>query len=78
MTRYYFHIRDGWSVIPDEEGIQLPTLEAAWLEAYASADDLVRCALLGGLSVSASSIEVADQYGNVLGKVALPQQRLLG
>ena len=33
MARYYFHIRDGNNLIRDEEGIELPSLEAARAEA---------------------------------------------
>ncbi len=33
MARYYFHIRDGNNLIRDEEGTELPSLEAARAEA---------------------------------------------
>ena len=77
MTRYYFHIRDGWNLIPDDEGIECPTWGAAWAEAYASADDLAAAALRDGLNFSTGAIEIADQTGNVLGRVGVPEQRRL-
>ena len=78
VTRYYFHIRDGWQVIPDDEGIECATWGDAWVEAYASADDLAAAALRDGLSRPAAAIEIVDQAGNVLGRVAVPDQRRLG
>ena len=36
MIRYYFDIRDGDELVPDEEGLELPGLQAAQLEAAAS------------------------------------------
>lgn len=68
MARYYFHIRDGWSVVPDEEGMELPSWDAAREEAYTSARDLAR----SGQS-RVCSIEIADQEGNVLGCVGFPK-----
>lgn len=77
LIRYYFHIRDGWDVIPDEEGMELPTLGAARTEAYASADDLARAAIQDGTSVAAMAIQIADHAGNILGRVKVPGQRRL-
>ena len=78
VSRYYFHIRDGWHVIPDDEGIECSSWGAAWVEAYASADDLAAAALRDGLPRSAGAIEIADHAGNILGRVAVPAQRYLG
>ena len=77
MARYYFHIRDSWNLIPDEEGMELPTMNAARTEAYASADDISRAAIQDGLNVQACAIEIADQAGNILDSVKVtPQQRI--
>ena len=78
VTRYYFHIRDGWNVIPDDEGMECASWGAAWVEAYASADDVAAAALRDGLPWTAGAIEIADGAGNVLGRVAVPEQRRLG
>jgi hypothetical protein len=67
MVRYYFHIRDGWDLISDEEGIECPTWEAAQAEAYASASDLSR-----SCRSRACSVQVTDQAGNVLETVEVP------
>jgi hypothetical protein len=67
MVRYYFHIRDGWDLIPDDEGIECPTWEAAHAEAYASASDLSRTS-----HSRACSVQVTDEAGNVLETVEVP------
>lgn len=77
LIRYYFHIRDGWNVIPDEEGMELPSLDAARSEAYASADDIARASIQDGTNVSATAIQIADGAGNILGRVKVPMQRRL-
>lgn len=77
LARYYFHIREGWNLILDEEGMELPTPNAARTEAYASADDLSRTAIQDGLNIQACAIEIADRDGNILGSVKVtPQQRI--
>jgi hypothetical protein len=42
MKRYYFDIREGDQLIPDEEGIELPSPQAAQEEAVRSLGDLAR------------------------------------
>jgi hypothetical protein len=71
MSRYFFHIRDGWAVIPDEEGMDFPNLNAARVEAYSSACDLCEAASHGNRNNAAFAIEIADRDGNVLGSVAV-------
>ena len=66
MARYYFHICDRGVVIPDEEGMELPNIEAALLEARLSARDLALADIGGGHTASLSTIEIADADGNVL------------
>ena len=36
MPRYFFNIRDGYDVDEDEEGVELPDLDAAKAEALAT------------------------------------------
>ena len=77
MGRYYFHIRDGRNVIPGEEGMELSDIYAARVEAHASADDLANEAIREGSSVAAWVIEIADEAGNILGRVGMPEHRQL-
>ena len=38
MPRYYFNVRDGYDLDEDEEGVELPDLEAARAEAQATVE----------------------------------------
>ncbi|HLM39355.1 MAG TPA: hypothetical protein VK434_07130 [Microvirga sp.] len=40
MPRYFFNIRDGYDVDEDEEGVELPDIEAARAEALATVEEL--------------------------------------
>lgn len=77
MARYYFHIRDGFDFIPDDEGMELPDFRAAWAEADASADDIMRSGIRDGVGIGACAIEIADEMGAILGSVKVAEQRKL-
>ena len=59
MERFYFHIRTGGILVPDEEGMNLPSEDAAIAELRASARDLSETDLEG-------SVEMTDARGRVL------------
>lgn len=42
MTRYYFDIRDGQDLYPDEEGLDLADQKAAEIEAARALGDLAK------------------------------------
>ena len=67
MRRYYFDIREGDEIFPDEEGLELSTIEKVQEEAARSLADMARDAVrtLGGNSQQ-MSIEVRDDGGPVL------------
>jgi hypothetical protein len=69
MPRYFFHIRNGWDRVPDEEGMEFPTLNLAKVEAYASAHDLAVAALSEGRRITACAIEIADEDDIVLSRI---------
>jgi hypothetical protein len=48
MPRFYFHIRDGRKLIPDEEGLGLPNFSTAKREAVRSARELLAEAIMMG------------------------------
>ncbi|HEX2136564.1 MAG TPA: hypothetical protein VHG30_11775 [Microvirga sp.] len=40
MPRFFFNIRDGYDLDEDDEGIELPSIEAARAEALATVEEL--------------------------------------
>jgi hypothetical protein len=69
MGRYYFDIRDGDYFVPDEEGMELPTPEAAWGAAALSLADLAMDAVtMTGVELFRRqvAVEVRDDCGPVL------------
>jgi hypothetical protein len=76
MPKYFFQIRDGWDVIPDEEGMEFSNLKLAEVEGYASAHDLAAAAQFEGRSFAAYAVEIADEAGTVLSRIRIePTQR---
>jgi hypothetical protein len=65
MTRYFFDIREGDSIVPDEEGLEFPHVEAAQEEAADSLADLVRDKIRGQPHCH-MAIEVRDNAGPVV------------
>ena len=68
--RYYFHIKDGETLIRDQEGAEFPDLAAARLEAIKSA----REALLRGEVLNGRAIAISDERGTILDTVLLRDQ----
>jgi hypothetical protein len=68
MPRYYFDLLDGNDLYPDDEGLELPSIEAARQEAAHSLADLLRDAAHGGTgqAVRQMSVEVRNEVGLVL------------
>ena len=70
MNRYYFHIRDGQSLVRDEEGMDCRDLIAARHEALCSARDLALEAFKSGSLQPPATIEVEDEDGNAVEDLA--------
>ena len=62
MTRYFFDIRDGDEFIVDQEGMELPHVEAAQIEAAHSLAGMVR----DSQPFSLMAIQVRDCEGAVV------------
>jgi hypothetical protein len=62
MPRYFFNIRDGYEVDEDEEGVELPDLEAAKAEALATVEEL-RDELADAGNIE---LEITDETGRRL------------
>jgi hypothetical protein len=71
MPRYFFHIRDGWDLVPDEEGLVFPDLEQAEAEGLASARDLATTATSEGHDFAAYAVEVTDAAGTMLRRIQI-------
>lgn len=67
MDRYYFDVRDGDEIIRDEEGYELPSLEAVQREAVLSLADGSRDAAERAIgSLTELAIDVRDASGPVM------------
>ena len=69
MPRYYFDLLDGDILAVDDEGLELPSLQAAQAEAAKSLADMVRDAVHGSSAVAGKrdmAIEVRDAAGPVM------------
>jgi hypothetical protein len=69
MDRYFFDLRDGDTLIPDEEGLELSTLEAVQEQAALALTDMARDEVriaVGNGSTRNLGIEVRDARGPVL------------
>jgi hypothetical protein len=68
MMRYFFDMREGDEIAPDEEGMELRTMEAVQEEAARTLADMARDAIRGRTNGSGHqmSIEVRDEVGPVM------------
>jgi hypothetical protein len=66
MTRYYFDLRDQGGLVVDEEGMDLPDMEAVEREATQAMADAARESLHRPIKPSEAAIEVRDDTGPVL------------
>lgn len=62
MPRFFFNIRDGYDVDEDDEGIELPDLDAARAEAIATVEEL-RDELADAGNIE---LEIVDESGRRL------------
>jgi hypothetical protein len=73
--RYYFHLRVGKEVSADELGVELPDLDAAYLEAFQAAQGMWGELLAERSDPLIRSFEIADASGRVL--LTLPFREVL-
>jgi hypothetical protein len=69
MSRYYFDLRDGGYLSIDEEGMELPTMQAVQIEAARSLVDIAKHAVWSTAATVLGhqmAIEVRDENGPVL------------
>lgn len=68
MPRYHFNIWNGTELIRDDEGDELPDVEAASFEAYMSRDPATEC-LRSEQDMSQHCIEMVDELETGFGIV---------
>ncbi len=66
LMRYYFHLRIGQKLSPDDTGLELPDLETAYLEAFEAAQAMWGELLAERSDPLARSFEIADEQGQLL------------
>ena len=64
--RFYFHLRDGETLIEDLEGIEFATFEIAYAEAINSARELMATRLKAGCCIDDSVFEIYDEDRQLL------------
>jgi hypothetical protein len=73
MGRFYFHLRAGDQLIPDEEGLDLPDVSAARHEAMRSAGEILAAAIRADLTKVPDAFVIADEEGRTLDTVPLAE-----
>ncbi|HXQ03295.1 MAG TPA: hypothetical protein VN831_00865 [Bradyrhizobium sp.] len=71
MGRFYFHLRDGDKLLPDDEGVDLPDFSAAKREAVLAARELLAEAIGNGRQKVPDAFVIADESGRALDTVLL-------
>ena len=66
MARFFFHVRDGADLSRDEEGQDLPDVDAARREAVSSNREMLGERILHGGALDHRQIEIADEAGQVV------------
>ena len=63
MPKYFFHIRDGEELITDDEGADLPDLEAARKEATLTAREIIAESVGSAEPLDHLIVEIWDETG---------------
>jgi hypothetical protein len=68
---FHFNVRTDVSIIADEEGIFMPSVEDAIKEARRAAQEMVVEAVMKETRIDGTTIEVTDGAGELVGAVPL-------
>ncbi|MCP3471731.1 hypothetical protein NLM33_15520 [Bradyrhizobium sp. CCGUVB1N3] len=66
MSCYYFDLRDDDDFAPDDEGLELPNIQAVQEEAAKALTDAARDALLRPINPTRIAVEARDDSGPVM------------
>src|SRR4051812_5962199 len=75
VPRFHFNLRDSDKLLPDDEGAEYETLEAAYLEAFAGAHEMWITRLRQRSNPLRCAFEITDHAGKLL--VTLPFEEVL-
>jgi hypothetical protein len=75
VTHYYLHFRNGDDFTPDPEGIDLPSLDAAYDKARHAAKEMAGEMVLTQGVLDARRFEIADETGQMV--LAVPFRDLM-
>jgi hypothetical protein len=71
MGRFYFHLRNGDKLLPDDDGVDLPDFSAAKREAVLAARELLAEAIRSGRQKVPDAFVIADESGRTLDTILL-------
>jgi hypothetical protein len=71
MGRFYFHVRDGDQLIPDDEGQDLPDVSEALREALLAAREILAEAIKTGKERVPDALVVTDESGRAIETVRI-------
>ena len=63
MPKFYFHVRNGNELIEDPEGMDLPNVVAARVEAIEAARDIMADKVRFGSDLTRQAFEIWDETG---------------
>jgi hypothetical protein len=66
MRKFFIHVKAGDEVFPDEEGIHLPSVDAAKQEALKCARELLANAIRAARATVPDAVKIADEGGQTL------------
>jgi hypothetical protein len=67
--RYFFHVRDGQTIISDPEGTECGSLDEAVVEAKVNARELMAERLRAGRAINGQIFELTDDTGQIVAHV---------
>ena len=78
MPRYFFRLRDGDDILPDDgEGQEFPNMDAVRIEAFACARDILSEAAWSGKAATLNQqIEVSNEASEIV--LTVPVGRVIG
>lgn len=71
MVRFYFHIKEDGRMVLDDEGVDLPDVDAAKREALQCAREMLGDAIKAGKPTVPDALVIADEFGRVLAVMSL-------